>query len=88
MKKLIYVTFMLVYATLIATRAFAQTEKFDLQYQAEEYSLILEEQETTTAHYWAWDIIRFRTVLELGINIPVIANFSVNPEVEFFFVKK
>lgn len=37
---------------------------------------------------WDWSVVRVRTIVELGIKVPVLASFSVNPEIEFFFVKK
>lgn len=33
------------------------------------------------------ELVRVRTALELGVNIPGITNFSVNPEVELFFTR-
>ena len=37
---------------------------------------------------WEWSVVRVRAILEMGIKVPVLASFSVNPEVELFFVKK
>lgn len=38
--------------------------------------------------HWSWSVVRVRAVLELGIKVPVLATFSVNPEVELYFTKK
>lgn len=73
------------FALVVGTSAFAQ--RLDVQSQAEDFSLVLEEM-PTAGRYWSLELIRARLVLELGVKIPVIANFSVNPEVEFHFVKK
>ncbi len=37
---------------------------------------------------WNWSVIRVRAILEMGIKVPVLASFSVNPEVELYFTKK
>lgn len=37
---------------------------------------------------WSWSLIRVRVILEMGIEVPVLASFSVNPEVELYFTKK
>lgn len=35
-----------------------------------------------------WNLVRVRTILELGIQVPLLASFSINPEIEFYFSKK
>ncbi len=81
---------MLFFTLIIGSVAMAaETPDFELQKQAEDLSLALEATDDSTAgRAWAWDLIRVRTVLELGVEIPVITKFSINPEVEFHFVKK
>lgn len=37
---------------------------------------------------WNWSVIRVRAILEMGIKVPLLASFSVNPEVELYFTKK
>ena len=37
---------------------------------------------------WKGSLIRVRVILEMGIEVPVLATFSVNPEVELYFTKK
>ncbi|MES2526451.1 MAG: hypothetical protein V4598_05165 [Bdellovibrionota bacterium] len=37
---------------------------------------------------WSWSMIRVRAILEMGIKVPVLASFSINPEVELYFIKK
>lgn len=37
---------------------------------------------------WNWNVIRVRAILEMGIKVPVLASFSINPEVELYFTKK
>lgn len=37
---------------------------------------------------WPGEVIRIRTTLELGIEIPLVSKFSINPEVEFYFSNK
>lgn len=55
-----------------------------LEEQLVEYADVLNQQE---AQKMGWDVIRIRTVLQLGVDIPFISKFSVNPEVEFCFKK-
>lgn len=76
---------MLFFTLIIGSSAFASTPDFELQKQAVDLSTALEQ---TAGHKWAWDLVRVRTVLEVGIEIPLITKFSLNPEVEFHFVKK
>lgn len=35
-----------------------------------------------------WDVIRIRSVFELGVEVPYFTNFSINPEIELYFTKK
>ena len=37
---------------------------------------------------WNWTVVRVRAILELGIKVPVLASFSVNPEVELYFTRQ
>lgn len=37
---------------------------------------------------WSWNVVRVRAVLELGIRVPLLTSFNVNPEVELYFVKQ
>jgi hypothetical protein len=64
--------------------AFAQMPAEEIETDVEKIACALEESEEVLA----WDVVRVRTVLELGVEIPAISKFSLNPEVEFYFVKK
>lgn len=37
---------------------------------------------------WSWNVVRVRTILELGIRVPLLTSFNVNPEIELYFVKQ
>ena len=68
-----------------ASCAIAQTPSVLVENELENYiaALALDKEQGRVL-----EAIRIRTLLELGINIPGVTNFSVNPEIEFVFNKK
>lgn len=72
---------------LFVTSAYGTTPTIGIEEQADNLIYALEENETNMSQVWAWDVVRVRTVLELGVEIPMISKFSINPEVELFFSK-
>ncbi len=87
--KLITALMFLFFTLLVGESAFARGVDFEVQKQAEDYSLALASTEMApVARAWHWDQIRIRAILEVGVEIPVISKLSINPEVEFAFVKK
>ena len=69
-------------ALLLSSTAFAADEQ-DVQDLMNRCSQSLEGKGN-----WSWSLIRVRVILEMGIEVPVLASFSVNPEVELYFTKK
>ncbi|HXH76483.1 MAG TPA: hypothetical protein VNJ08_16045 [Bacteriovoracaceae bacterium] len=82
--------FILFFSLVIGASAFAADRvNLEVQEQAEVLSLALAENEMApVGTAWHWDVIRVRAMLELGIEIPLISKLSINPEIEFQFVKK
>ena len=67
---------------LISTQAFADTAENPQE-------LMLRCQESLEGKGdWSWSQVRVRTILEMGIEVPVLASFSINPEIELYFTKK
>lgn len=75
---------------LLLTVNFAQADSphLEMMEQMEAYTQILDENEYSGEKSLAWDLIRVRTTLEIGVEIPLISKFSVKPEAEFYFSKK
>ncbi|HXH76486.1 MAG TPA: hypothetical protein VNJ08_16060 [Bacteriovoracaceae bacterium] len=88
--KLVIVAMMLFFTLLMSASAFsAEKASMEVQKQAEAFSLALAENEISpVGSAWHWDLIRFRTILEVGIEIPWVAELKFDPEIELHFVKK
>jgi hypothetical protein len=78
-------TFLLLFNVMAA---FAQDPIYEMEENIRSISSALEKSTLRNESTWQWDVIRVRAVFELGIEVPLISKFSLNPEVEFFFVKK
>ncbi len=74
--------FFILIALLVSTHTFAESAE-------NPQDLILRCHESLESKdNWKWKLVRVRTVLEMGIKVPVLASFSVNPEIELYFTKK
>ncbi len=70
-------------------QSWAQSSLEEVKAQAAAFSGALEAQSTQPASSdWVMHVVRIRTVLEFGVEIPLIAEFSINPEVELYFSKR
>lgn len=71
---------------LVQVQAYAQSFDSDLDMQTEQFLAALNDEEATIfKKKLDLNLIRVRTILEAGIDIPVISKFSIRPEVELFF---
>ncbi len=73
---------LIITALLISTQTFAETLE-------NPQDLMLRCQESLEGRGdLKWSLVRVRTILEMGIKVPVLASFSINPEIELYFTKK
>jgi len=73
---------------LAAAPAFAATVASELTKNSNTLTQFLDEKELEGPLAWHWDVIRVRTVLEVGVVVPLISNFSLNPEIELYLTKR
>jgi hypothetical protein len=73
------------FALLFSYAAHAQTPERELNDQVQTITQILERE--SSDREIELQLVRVRTVLELGVEVPGITNLSVNPEVELYFTK-
>lgn len=70
---------------------FANSSSFELQEQIEGVSSVLERSDLDRDFYysyWKLNTVRVRTILELGIEVPLITKFKIQPEIELYFSNK
>lgn len=75
--------------TLIASiffslSALASTPDFELAQTSEQFASILNQ----NTFSFSLESVRVRTVLEVGVEIPLISDFALAPEVELYFTSK
>ncbi len=71
----------LIFVLLFSFNAFAEAPSCELNEDVDKITEVLEGSDLFL------ELVRVRTTLELGVDIPGITNFSVNPEVELFFTR-
>lgn len=74
-------------AIFVIVQAFARDAKFEINQRAEAITYVLDNRTEIATADWDLDVVRVRTVLEFGVEIPFISKFLIKPEVELYFTK-
>jgi hypothetical protein len=74
----------LITLAFMTSAAMAQTPDFELIEKSELFTKTLNERSFSLS----LDSVRVRTVLEAGVEIPLISDFALAPEVELYFTSK
>ncbi|MFP5492818.1 MAG: hypothetical protein ACLGG0_15050 [Bacteriovoracia bacterium] len=69
---------------LFCFSALASTPDFELAQTSEQFASTLNQ----NSYSLALETVRVRTILEVGVEIPLISDFALAPEVELYFTSK